>query len=162
MSVNLSIDLRLVPQVTLSNASLSSGGNVVLHKGLNGDTVQLNATSTPPVTKYSEQAAVALAAGTKDIDLTNLPTAEDSADTFAGLKVQAVRIRNNSAATTLVVTPGASNGYQLNSTDGLRIAPGQQLLLTYKDNLADVDGTHKVLTFTGTGTETFDLALAAG
>jgi hypothetical protein len=127
----------------------------------------LNASSTVPATKTASDTA-ALAAGSGSIDLTSLTGPLASSVTFSGLKVQLVYIScpaTNTGGVTFDV--GAANGYNLFGTDNasdesVEVMPGGAVLMYHPNNAEDVDGTHKTIDVTGTGTDNYNYVLVAG
>lgn len=122
--------------------------------------LRLDSTSTPPVTLGASWEPT-LVAGTLDIDLTALPGPQGNF-TAAGKKVQLFRLQN-SGDNSVTVAPGAANGYELFGTSKSVVVPaGAILLMVFDDTLADVDGTHKIITLTGTTTDAFDCDILLG
>ena len=130
-------------------------------------TATINGTSAAPATKaYTD--TIALAAGVATIDLQSLLGPGGAALTFAGLKVQQIRITcptGNTAGITFDV--GATNGYNLFgednvSNESVEVLPGCAAQFFQNDKLEDVDATHKDIDVTGTGTEGFNIELVAG
>jgi hypothetical protein len=127
----------------------------------------LNASSTVPATKVASDTA-ALAAGSGSLDLTSLTGPIASSVTFSGLKIQLVYITcpsTNSGGITFDVA--GANGYNLFGADNasdesVEILPGGAVLMYHPNNAEDVDATHKAITLTGTGTDSYSYILTAG
>ncbi len=123
----------------------------------------LTSATDPPVTKvWSDE--VALVAGAKTLDLQalvndNLPNVD-----LSGLKIQVLQIscpETNTGPITIV--PGAANDYDLGgSSMSMEIDPGDVMILLRNDTAPDVSGANSELDFSGTGTETFEILIAAG
>ena len=126
--------------------------------------LSLDSTTTPPVTKVWSD-TVALSAGAKTLDLQalvndNLPNVD-----FTGLKVQVFMMScPESNANLITLTPGASNGYSLGGSGSMKwvVQPGDALIFYSIDLQPDVASADSELDFAGTGTETFDILMAAG
>lgn len=127
----------------------------------------LTGSTSIPVTKtYSD--TIALVAGSASVDLTNLPGPLSTTITFNGLKVQQLKIVcpvTNSGGVTFDIA--GANGYNLfgadnASNESVEVMPGGLIQMQHNNNIEDVDATHKAITVTGTGTDTFDIILTAG
>ncbi len=130
------------------------------HNVFNG-TQTLQSSSAVPASKCIAR-TLALTAGALTIDLTALVGSGGVAVDFTGLKVQAVLIANPSTHD-IVFTFGASNGYLLLGTGWKFTLKAGQKIEFFLNNLApSVDGTHKTVDITGTGTDTFNIELVAG
>jgi hypothetical protein len=85
----------------------------------------------------------------------------------SGLKLQDLLIVND-AANALTIEAGASNGYLLFGTAGKVQVPAKVgavpgiLHMQFADGTPDVGASTKTITFTGTGTNTFDLQMVFG
>lgn len=124
----------------------------------------LTSSSSVPVTKtYND--TLALSAGTLDVDLTALPGPSGTTVTFDGLKVQLIKIRNNSTTDTLTIAGASVNPYELfGAADGQITLPvGGTCEFFMNEGLADVSATVKDVTFTSSdNTAPFDIQLVAG
>jgi archaellin len=128
---------------------------------VSGQTSVLTSTSTPAATKCSYN-TLSLTAGAKTIDLTSIPTVTSATDTMTGLKVQLCKIKNN-GANAMTFTFGASNGYLLLGTAWKIILPaGAEVMFNGNNGAAAIDGTHKTIDVSGTGTDSFDFAVICG
>lgn len=120
-----------------------------------------DATTTPAVTK-SATLSKAMIAGAGTIDLTNLVGPGGAAVTFAGLKVQFVRFRNDALAA-ITVTFGAANPYLLGGAGFVWvIPPGGELVFFGNGATPVVDGTHKNIDISGTLIQELHVELVAG
>lgn len=142
----------------------AAGTQVLQHKAFS-QSVTLNDSSTPPGTKVISQTP-ALVAGTKVIDLTaalHLGAAVD----LSGLKLQDLLLINENA-NAVTIEADASNGYLLFGTAGKVTVPPKVgnvpgiLHMQFADGTPDVDGTHKNIKLTGTGTQQFKLQMVFG
>lgn len=161
MSIEVSRVSQMTVVETLSGPFLGTD-NTVTTNGLNTSET-LNASSTPPVTKYSAFAQ-ALTAGAATIDLTSLPDSAGNAGavTFNGLKVQGYIFKNPSTHD-VTLTAGASNGYDLHGSGwSITIRPGEELQWRGNDGAGDVGSGAKTIDLAGTGTDTLDVELIAG
>lgn len=128
---------------------------------------RLTPTSTVPATKdaYTE---VQLSGGAASIDLTAMPGGETGVADLSGLKVQILKVKavdatgaNTPHAVTAKV--GASNGYLAGGTSWqFAVGPGGEFVAYLADASPDVDGAHKSIDFTGTGTDKFLVCVIAG
>jgi len=142
-------------------------GNPTITHTTGTDSGTLTAATTVPVTKtYSD--TISLAVGAAALDLTSLPGPESTTITFDGLKVQLVKIvaTEGNVGPITFVTAGA-NGYNLFGTDNasaeqIEIQAGGVLMMYHVNLAEDVDATHKAVTITGTGTDSFSIILVAG
>lgn len=100
--------------------------------------------------------------GSQSIDLTNFTGSQGAGQDASGLKVQAVLLRNNSTSYDVVLNGGVSNEYELNDGADKTVQPGCSWQEFFNDQLADVDGTHKVIDITAQAGETFDLIVLLG
>lgn len=85
---------------------------------------------------------------------------------FTGLKVQLAQIRAAAANTDVIVfKPASSNGYHLfgDNNGQITLNPGQAMLLTGYDALADVSSTAKALYMSSPDVDAqYDIILVAG
>lgn len=131
--------------------------------GLFSKSLNANSAATPPgdVTEAWSGNKV-MTAGAATIDLTSLTQVGlSSAVSLSGLKIRAIQILAPAAnAAAITVAPGASNGYTQIGTVG-PIKPGGSALLILPGTSA-VDGTHKNLDISGTGTDSVSIQVVAG
>jgi hypothetical protein len=128
-----------------------------------GGMVQYNGTSGPTVTKTYHQ-LITLTAGAFTLDLTAMVDGSVTIDATGLTLRELFAIASDANLNPIVIKPGVSNGYTgWVGTNGL-------LLTTAKDanklgplygGIA-VDGTHKTIDFTGTGTQSVLLELMFG
>lgn len=129
----------------------------------------LNAQSTPPATKVSSGTKT-LSAGAATIDLTAAPgaTINGNATTVdcSGLKVQHIKfVASEENTGRVLVAPHGTNGYNLFGAASCQVSlgPGESVDLNWKDTLADVDSTHKVINLTSAqATAAIDFIIVAG
>jgi hypothetical protein len=158
--------MRLVVAHT-TPLSMDDADDPTVSRGFDDISGTLNASSTVPATKTYVD-TISLTAGAATIDLTSLTGEGGRSVTFNGLKVQKVQIScpaSNTAGITFDV--GASNGYNLFGADNasdesVEVMPGGAEQRYTPNNGEDVDSTHKQIDVTGTGTESFNIALVAG
>ena len=165
MAVSVTFAMDMTVRETLDTGVDGAASPVINFSSLNvGD--RLSATTTPVASKHNQD-NVALVAGAKTIDLTALTGAGGGTVTLSGLKVQLFRVSNRGTAA-LTVAKGASNGWSLWTSWTVTLpaysGTGEYptIMLYVPEGAEDVDATHKTIDFTGTGTNTFDLSLAAG
>ena len=125
--------------------------------------VNLDGTTTPPVTKHGI-GELAMVDGAATIDLRTLLNAAGAAVDGNGLKVQAVifvgKVGN---ANPIKVAVGDTTGYELAGADfAVTLKAGDFAVLGFKDSLADIDATHKILDVTGTGTQVLQYLIVMG
>lgn len=125
----------------------------------------LNATSTPPVTKW-HIFAFQFVGTSATIDLTALDPGAAPVDDFTGLKVNAWAIKAGSAnnAAGITVDGGATNPYELfgHANDQITLLPGMFLGVFGNAKLAAVSSTVKNIRFQGAVADWVYYALAAG
>ena len=112
MSVTLTLTSNITAVETLETnvPAAAATKRRVTHDQFN-TTSELNAASTPPVTKVAALQA-ALTAGAATVDLTSLTGTNGATVDGTGLRVQAMKLRNPSTnANAITVVEGASNGY---------------------------------------------------
>ncbi len=120
-----------------------------------------NVITPSPATIFSGK-VYALVTGALSIDLRALRTVGGGSGDGNGLKVQGFYFKNL-GANNMTIVGGASNGYLIFGTSGsVVVVPGGSLCLFTNDGSADVDGTHKTIDVSGTGSQTFQLAVILG
>ncbi len=123
----------------------------------------VNATTTITGTKVSADNQ-ALTAGAYTLDLTACAKSGGSTQSLTGLKIRGYMFRAPSTNTVVItITKGASSGHTIGTNWKETLLPGQQVV-KWLDSTAfeSIDGTHKTLDVTGTGSETFDYLIIAG
>ena len=135
---------------------------------LGADSGTLTASTTPAATQTFSD-TIALAAGAGTLDLTSLAGPSSTTIDFTGLKVQLIKIKTpaTNSGSIIIEHKDAVTGYNLfgddnGSDESIEVPPDTVLQFKYNDKLEDVDGTHKDLKFTGTGTDGMQLMLTAG
>lgn len=120
-----------------------------------------NVITPSPATIFSGK-VYTLVTGALSIDLRALRTVGGGSGDGNGLKVQGLFIENL-GANVMTFVGGASNGYLIFGTAGsVQVQPGGSLCLFTNDGSADVDATHKTIDVSGTGSQTFQLAVILG
>lgn len=149
------IKCALTAVEVLEEDSLSSSGRSVQH-------TVFDRTITPsPATIYSGD-VYALSSGAKSIDLRALYTVGNGLGDANGLKLQGMYFKNL-GANPMTIVGGASNGYDLFGASGSVAVPaGGVLVMFFNDASPDVSGTDKTIDISGTGSQTFELALILG
>ena len=134
---------------------------VVENNQFNRGPTRLDSTTTPPVTRASNQEFTIGGGGTVDIDLTALAGIQDDID-GTGLKVQLIAIINN-GANVMTIGPGAANKYHPYGTDKTKDVPAGGWDVEYfNDQLADVAAGVKMLRISGTAGQTGYLTIWLG
>lgn len=135
---------------------------------LGADAGTLGASSTPAATQTFSD-TIALTAGAAALDLQSLAGPSSTTINFTGLKVQLIKIKTpaTNADSIIVEHKDGATGYNLfgddNASDeSIEVPPDSVMQFKYNDKLEDVDGTHKDVKFTGTGTDGMQLQLTAG
>jgi hypothetical protein len=161
VAVTYAVTVTTVETLETSVPAASANGKAVTHSGFNRTSTALTSSTTPPVTKCSYMQP-ALSAGAYTINLTTLTGTNGATVTMSGLKVQVLKIKNN-GANVMSFTEGASNGYALLGASFLfALQPGQEITLYGNDATPDVAAGDCTIDVTGTGTQSFDLAVIAG
>ena len=126
-------------------------------------TSQLNAATTPPVTKVAAFQQ-ALTAGAATVDLTSLTGTNGASVDGTGLRVQAMKLRNPSTNSgNITVAQGAANGYDgFGASFSLTLAPGAEMMILTDDAGTDIGATNSDLDLSGTGTEALDMEIVLG
>ena len=168
MAASVSLEYKMLCQVTETMAlGLAHAGDVPTVHSLGSPGSTLVATSTPPATKVFS-GTVTLSGGAGALDLTSLAGPQGTTVDFSGLKVQFVQlITPNNTVSIIVEHKDGATGYNLfgddNASDeSVEVPPNSEQQFKYTDTLEEVDGTHKDVKFTGTGTETIGVILVAG
>jgi hypothetical protein len=141
---------------TLDASVLPSLENRTIQHGATTSKIQLDASSTPPVSMLS---SLRLAAASGTIDLTSLATTEGTRSA-SGLKLVGIYIRVNTAHA-LSIAVGASNGYAIGGNP-IRVEPSGVVLHYFSAGLTAIDGTHKTLDYTFNAAGTADVVLILG
>ncbi len=99
-----------------------------------------------------------------DIDLTALTDSLGNALDLTGKKIQAIMIKCDSDnLSPISFAEHATNGYGIfGLASFVDISPGGAILLLQNGGNEGVSGTAKIIEITGTGNETFDMALSIG
>ena len=143
-----------------------TGDATVTTNGLN-TTATLNASSTPPATKYSA-GRLTLSGGAGTIDLTSLPDRNGVAAKvdLTGLKVSAYKLRSLSTnASNMIVGEGASNGYEVHGNGWtIRLTPGQEVVWKGVGAAGQpaVGSGAKTIDVTGTGSQVLEFEFVGG
>jgi len=125
------------------------------------ETGSLNSTTTPAVSKVAAGAA-AMTAGLATIDLTALTGLDGTSRTLNALKVVLAKFKNP-GANPITIAKGAANGYTgFGSAFSHTIPPGGTASFNLSTGGVAVDGTHKTLDVSGTGTDTLQYSFSAG
>lgn len=150
----MSVSVTVAPTVTTvetldTNPDAAAAAQRRITWAAFNDTLTLNATSNPPATKHSGFVKT-LVAGVATVDLTALTGADGAAINGTGLKLQVLRVKNL-GANDLVVSTGASNGYNFGGP--VTIKPGGTLLLYQPEGLPDVAAGAKNIDLAGNTTQ---------
>lgn len=163
-TVTLTLESKVTVIKTYTGVFISGQDNTVTTDGLN-ETLNLTASTTPPVTK-STSFRQAMTGGAATIDLTALSgDAADETTDLTGLKVQALKLRNKSTnANKITVSNGASNGYKLDGATAwsIPLAPGQSVLFSLNDAADDVAPTTCTIDLAGTLAQELEVEIVAG
>lgn len=161
MSISLAYAFKLTTTETLSDASLSSSANQVIHNAYD-ESGTLTASTGVPVTAESNF-LLTLSGGAATIDLRNLTGTGGGAVDGNGLKLQFMRIKNL-GANDMVFTTGASNGYAPFGPDGkmTAFANGGLVMVGNNDKAGDVGSSAKTIDVTGTGSQTAEVTIIMG
>jgi hypothetical protein len=158
--MNVTVAINFIHRITRTFSAAERPGSSSLARsgGAFDANLSLSATSTPPVTKsWTKQLT-----GSQNLDLTNLVHEEGDTVDASGLKLQSLRVHNNSVANTVTVDDGVTNAYQLNGGDAYLVPAGGDLMVAFNDKLADVDATHKNLAITATAGQTYNIEMTFG
>lgn len=166
-AVTAHYDMLLEVEETVAEALDLAADQAITHETDETTRGTLNASSTPAVTQCFSD-SINLAAGSATLDLTSLTGPAGVTVTFSGLKVQLAKFACPSTNTApILIQKGDATAYNLLGADNasaetFEVLPGGCMALYHDDESEDVDGTHKDVKFTGTGTETIEVMLVAG
>jgi len=124
---------------------------------------KFDGTSGDAVTK-SFKKRVTMSTGAATLDLTALVDATLSSNIdMTGLKLKMLRLKVPSTnANSVTVAPGASNGYTgWVGSGGVTLSPKDSFSKVCHGGIA-VDGTHKTIDITGTGSQVIDVVMLFG
>ena len=140
---------------TLTDESLSTAARSIQH-------TNFDESITPSPATIVSAKLYTLSGGALSIDLRALHQANGASGDGNGLKVQGFYFKNL-GANAMTIVGGDSNGYLIFGTSGsVVVQPGGGLTIYHADGSADIDGTHKTIDVSGTGTQTFECALILG
>lgn len=151
------VSVNFAPTISFPSADKPGSGGLTVNVSAMTENQSLGSTQTPPTSKcYFKQLS-----STTTIDLT-AAVSEDQTIDGTGLKVQKIFLRNNDTTNTATVADGAANAYQLQGGQSILLQPDSGwAAMAFKDNLADVDATHKNITVTITA-GTVDVCIILG
>lgn len=157
----VSILAAFLAQITETLSNVDGASNPTIYLSAFDDTYQLDASTTPPVTKCVVD-VIPLVAGAYTIDLTTIQGTNGTAQDMTGLKVQFFRFKNL-GANDMTITFGASNPYNLlGSAFVVVVKAGQQFMFYGNDATPDVGAGAKNIDVTGTLVQEFELTIVAG
>ena len=150
------------------NKLLSATDKGVTHNGLDKQLTLPGAglagvASVPMTTPVS--GVLPMTAGALTIDLRVLVGSNGLAVDGNGLKLQAIKLRNdNTGGNPITIAKGATNGYLPGGgTAWSQTLPvGGEYLAYFNEGGPDIDGTHKTLDVTGTGTQAISFEFVLG
>lgn len=149
------IKIGITVNEVLGDDTLSANAKTVQH-------TQFDEVITPSLATLFSGKLYALVTGALSIDLRALRTVGGGSGDGNSLKVQGFYFKNL-GANAMTIVGGASNGYLIFGTSGsVVIQPGGLICVFYNDASADVDGTHKTIDVSGTGSQTFECAVILG
>ena len=161
----MGVSLRYVTQLTGSETLIANVpaavSPVISHSGFNS-AAQLNADSTPPVSKVAAFQITLSTGGA--IDLTSLVGTNGAAVDGTGLRAQAIKIKGHADnAAAVVIAQGAANGYDgLGDSFSVALAGGAEVVIFTADAGADISGTNKILDLSGTDDDLVDVIIFMG
>lgn len=166
VSSKSSASLTAVLDLDLAYAGLENPDlKIAIATALRAD---LGPATTPISATKAWAGTVALITGAKTLDLTALPRGNAPDVDLTGLTIKAVLIYNRSGNAVLTIAKGATNGYFIFGATASTVALPDGFYNQFGVNnvagagaLAAVDETHKTIDFTGTGTESFEIAILA-
>ena len=162
MAVKLNYQAVATVMETLeSNVAGAAAGNRVVTLNQYNSSAQLDANTTPPVTKTAVFLAT-LSGGALTLDLTALTGTNGIAVDGTGLKVQLFKIKNK-GANNLTVKFGASNPYNLLGASWTMIlAQNQEISFYGNDASPDISSSAKNIDLSGTTTQTSEVVIVMG
>lgn len=166
MPVKLSYASNMTLQEILATNpdSASAAGRTVTHNQFNTNLL-LDADSTPAaVSKMAAFVKVLDGSGDGEVDLQALEGTNGATVTGAGLKVQALKVKNLGDAA-LTITPKAATGYALFgaiATGSLEIQAGGEVTIYGNNAAPDIGGSSKDFTLVGGNDEESEWTVVMG
>lgn len=150
-----------VTEILDSTPFALDGRKTVIHDTLNFSETNSTTGVTTSVVAASNHA---LTSGTATIDLTAMLGTNGATVSGSGLKLQYMIARATSTnANPIKIKNGASNGYGGWGSDfAVSLKANQRFMIDGRDLENDVDGTHKTLDLSGTGSQSIDIIMVFG
>jgi len=162
MSVSLSYAANVTIQEVLETNpdSAVASGRTVTHNQFN-TALSLTGSSSPAVSKCA-CFVQALTAGAATVDLTSLTGTNGASVDGTGLKVQALKVKNN-GDNALTIVPGAANAYELFGSSGsIEMQAGGDVLLFGNENAPDIGAAACEIDLSGTAAEESEWTVVMG
>jgi hypothetical protein len=158
MSISCKYALILSTTETLENVEESLASATVTHNAFD-ENGSLNASSTPPGTMISAF-LMALTAGAYTINLAAVPKVGGGTQDMTGLRVQAIRIKNN-GANNMTFSSGAADGIAL-ACGTIVVPPGGVTQIMLNDAAPDIAAGDKNIDVAGTLVQEAEITIIAG
>jgi hypothetical protein len=149
MATVSSAQLKLSTSVTENLTGVPAASSALLTSDQFKRSISLDPGTTPPCTLLSSYKQAIAGGGTMDVDLTAAQGSQGNVN-GTGLKLRWLYISVPTTALAAVVVGAAvSNGLALGLAGALTIPIGGAVTIYFHDGLSAIDGTHKVVRFTG-------------
>ena len=157
VSLTYAANLTAVETLTGNTDDAADANRKVTHAAfdLSGT---LSATTSPAVSLHAGF-TLALVAGAKTIDLTNLLGTNGATVNGTGLKVQFLRVKNT-GANAMTFATGASSGYNFGGP--VTVQPGGFAMIGGNNGLPAIAAGVKNIDVSGTGTQTAQVTVEMG
>lgn len=156
IQADLNFSIRVVDQPTIAGASSPAVtyDAYTTREIINGSTNP----SADAVTAFE----TTLSSGSATIDLTSVP-ATTGTQSMSGKSLRTLFLKADSEnAGVISIQAGGTNGYPLFGSSGkITLSPGDSLGLRISTD-SDVDGTHKTIGLSGTGTDSIQVQMTFG
>ena len=158
MSVKASLTFGATVTETLTSGVAAADNPVIRFAAFN-ESVTLDGTTTPAITKHSSFVGT-LTAGALTINLAALTGLNGTTEDLTGLRVQFIRIKNL-GANAMTFSEGASNGIALAGLP-IVVPVGGIIQHYFADAAPDVASADRTIDVAGTGAQTFEMTILAG
>lgn len=141
---------------------VSQPATIITHDQFN-TTINLSDTTQPPVSKISSQ-ILQLSSGGAVLDLTNLPGLNGTTLDGTGLKIRAVKFKGMVGMQPFTIAHfGFGQAYDIFGANFSVVVNADQEVVFYGGDTSPViDGTHKNISVSGTGSDTIQVEIILG
>ena len=161
--VNYKAEINVVETLETNIDGLDVGDKMITHNAFNS-VQDLGPSSTVPVTKVASWIET-LTGGADEIDFCALPGVNGATVVGTGLRVQAIKIKNQVGNAVITIAPKAStDNYDLLGASFLfKLLSGQEITFFGNELAPEVgSGTLNVITITGTSSDDVEIIVVMG